>query len=103
MRKFKITEEQMKYALQEGINIPSGQTVPLDKEVSNNPKAQNLVNQTKTEVSSKAGIKPEQVEVSLTAKNESKVITKKQIRENRMKVLKENSEIVSLKDFFKKN
>lgn len=103
MRRFKITEEQLKYALQEGLTIPAGQTMPLDKEVANNPKAQNLVQQTKAEIGNKTGLNPDQMEASFSAKNESKIITKKQIQENRMKVLKKNSEVISLKDFFKKN
>lgn len=48
------------------------------------------------------GVRPEQVNFTIEPTNESYVITKKELAENRLRILKENSEMISVNDFLKK-
>ena len=74
-RNLKISEDQYKKALSEGI------TLNADVDACNGDVKQ---------------------AIDKTKQNEGKIITKKQLQENRLRVLKENSELYSLNDFLNK-
>ena len=93
-RKIRITEEQYNMALREGV------TINADLSASkNDPKAafDTANNQAKEQ-----GLKPGQYNIQFPNVSESKLITKKQLQENRLKALKENSKVYTVKDFIKK-
>ena len=93
-RKFCITEEQYNMALKEG--------VMLNADVSAaGGDVKRAVDTTKSEAE-KQGVKDYTVAIDGKQLSENKLITKKELQENRLKVLKENSEVYSVKDFIKK-
>lgn len=92
---FKITEEQYKRALEEGINIGGGDgtvdvksndsqstTYTANSSDPNNPLTLTVDNQN-------------------SSTNESRIITKKQFLEDRRKRLKESSEVISVSSLLK--
>ena len=92
---FKITEEQYKRALEEGINIGGGDgtvdvksndsqstTYTANSSDPNNPLTLTVDNQN-------------------SSTNESRLITKKQFLEDRRKRLKESSEVISVSSLLK--
>jgi mannitol-specific phosphotransferase system IIBC component len=95
-RKFKISEEQYNKALSEGV------TLTADVDACNGD-----VNQAVQKTRQKAkesGVDLSQATISVPGQssNESKLITKKELKENRLKVLKANSRLFSVRDFVKK-
>lgn len=95
-RKFCITEEQYNMALREGVTIAADTNNGIEKGVKD------AANQAKEK-----GLKPTDYNVSvsgMSANNitESKFITKKQLQENRLKEMKKNSEVYTVKDFINK-
>ena len=93
-RKIRITEEQYNMALKEGV------TINADLSASNNdPKV--AFDNAKTEAE-KNGLKGGQYNIQFPNVSETKIITKKELQESRLKALKENSEVYSVKDFIKK-
>lgn len=95
-KKIRITEEQYRQALSEGV------TLNADVSAANGDIKQ-AVKKTKQEAQ-KSGMNMNDANIQIKASdtNESKVISKKELMANRMKVLKEHSEIVSLKEFINK-
>ena len=103
MKQIVLTEEQYKRAVEEGV-LPNNQ-----------PEAKNVIN---TNGGSVGGLVDQQlkkdpskpVEVIDNTKQKSgtgstsvwegRVITKKELKENRLKKLRENSEIISVKEIF---
>ena len=47
------------------------------------------------------GVDPRKTDIQITTPNEGRVITKKELYENRLKFLKRNSKVISFKDFLK--
>ena len=103
-KKFKITEAQRDALLAEGVTI-QGETDSVGKADANKT-AQAISN---------SGIDPKKVNVEFsgtamtggnpngqTSMREHRIITKKQLQANRLRYLKENSEILSLNNFMKK-
>ena len=103
-KRFKITEAQRDALLAEGVTI-QGETDSVGK-ADTNKTAQTISN---------SGIDPKKVNVEFsgtamtggnpngqTSMREHRIITKKQLQANRLRYLKENSEILSLNNFMKK-
>ncbi len=106
MANFILTEEQYKKAIEEGV-LPQGQ--PKTKTVvdgNGNPNVGSEVNNAIKTTNA------DTIEVTNFGKNtnngstsynplaESRLITKKELKENRLKKLRENSEIMSVKEIF---
>ena len=103
-KKFKITEAQRDALLAEGVTI-QGETDSVGK-ADTNKTAQSISN---------SGIDPKKVNVEFsgtamtggnsdgqTSMREHRIITKKQLQANRLRYLKENSEVLLLNNFMKK-
>ena len=103
-KRFKITEAQRDALLAEGVTI-QGETDSVGK-ADTNKTAQAISN---------SGIDPKKVKVEFngvaisggnsngtTSVAESRMVTKKQLQANRLRYLKENSEVLSLNNFMKK-
>lgn len=93
-RKIKLTEEQINMLRENGV------TLTADVSATNGNIEQAVANTKKS--ASDNGINPNKVNIQIPA-SESKIITKKSIYENRLKKLKENSTIYTIKDFIKNN
>jgi len=93
-RKIRITEEQYNMALREGV------TVNADLTSSNNDPKQ-AFDKAKGEAE-KQGLKSGEYNIQFSNVQEGKLVSKKQLQENRLKALKKNSELYSVKDFIKK-
>ena len=97
MRKIKISEEQLRAIIKEGVKISA--------DANGNP-AQAAVKG--AEVANRAGLDTVEVTgVNTTSSQtstvaETKIIIKRELKENRLKKLKENSIVVSVSDLFKK-
>lgn len=93
-RKIRITEEQYNMAIREGV------TINADLDAANgDPKKAFDTAKANAE---KEGLKSGEYNVEFPNVQESKLITKKQLQENRLKALKENSQVYSVKDFINK-
>ena len=92
-RKIKITNEQYNNAISEGI------TLSADVEAAGGD-VNKAVETTKQEARA-SGVDISKAKIEIPA-NENKLITKKQIIESRLKYLKENSTLYTIKDFLKK-
>lgn len=95
-RKFCITEEQYNMALREGVTIAANTQDGIENGVKD------AANQAKQK-----GLKPTDYDISVSGTSansvtESKFITKKQLQENRLKEMKKNSEVYTVKDFINK-
>ena len=91
-RKFKITEEQYNTALSEGITL----TADLAAAGGDANKA---IENTKQQAQ-KDGVDISNATIQVPA-NEGRLITKKQITESRLKKLKENSDLYSVRNFMR--
>ena len=112
-RKFRITEEQYKMALKEGVAINKTQVLAAGNNSSDIEKARNTAQENGLPKENFEVVAPleknnQSPQLSTTDKqnanvviNENKLITKKQLQENRLKALKKNSEVFTLKDFAK--
>lgn len=110
-RYIRLTEEQYKMALSEELIGSTTSTTPQTQMLNGKPKINTTIKASKQlgtdyEKTIKQfqanGVRPEQVNVTVEPANESYVITKKELGENRLKVLKENSEMISVNDFLKR-
>ena len=95
-RKFCITEEQYNMALREGVTIAADTNNGIENGVKD------AANQAKEK-----GLKPTDYDISVSGMSansitEGKFITKKQLQENRLKEMKKNSEVYTVKDFINK-
>lgn len=99
-RTFKITEQQYRSLMQEEddknkVEIPTdGNSKPGDPIEKQFTDTMHRVEQ--------SGINPNNVKIVTTPENSSRIITKKELVENRLKALKETSKLYTLKDFLKK-
>lgn len=92
---FRLTEEQYKRAIAEGVKISADAGGNVSNVASAASEAASVANMT--------GGKVDTVEVNNVTNsttNEGRLITKKELKENRLKKLRENSEIISVKDLF---
>ena len=95
-KKFIISEEQYTMALKEGV-VLNADVAAAGGDVKR------AVDTTKKEAMSN-GVKMDDATISIKASdtNESVFITKSKLQENRLKALKRNSEVYTLRDFMKK-
>lgn len=121
-RKFCITEEQYKRVMKEGI-LPTGKFTVQAKTDGSGDDPTKAVEQTKNDLEKivpnadknfqVAANNPKspntqivsnsnQAQDNSSSMSESKIITKKQLQENRLKVLKKDSNLYTVKDFIKK-
>ena len=119
-RKFCITEEQYKRLMKEGVT-PAKFTVQANNYGNNDPtknvqKTQQELNKVIPNADKNfqvAANNPKSPDTQIVSKNtssqtdnttvsEGKLITKKQLQENRLKEMKKNSEVYTVKDFIKK-
>lgn len=94
MKKIKITEEQKQYALKEGITL----NADVDAAGGDVKKA---VDTTKQQAQ-KSGVDVKKVTIQIPPSNESRIITKKQMMENRLKKFKQNSDYYQVDEFIKR-
>lgn len=92
-RNLKISEDQYKKALSEGI------TLNADVDACNGDVKQAIDKTKQNAKNNGVDLSSANIQVPAQTQNEGKVITKKQLMENRLKVLKENSKLYSLTDF----
>lgn len=95
-RNFKISEDQYKRALSEGI------TLNADVEACNGDVKQAIDKTKQNAKNNGIDLNKANIQVPAQSQNEGKIITKRQLQENRLKVLKENSDLYSLNDFLNK-
>ena len=95
-RNLKISEYQYRKALSEGI------TLNADVEACNGDVKQAIDKTKQNAKNNGIDLKKTNILVPAQSKKKKKIITKKQLQENRLKVLKENSELYSLNDFLNK-
>lgn len=94
-KKIKITEEQYNKLIDEEI------TLNADVSAANGNVAQ-AIDKTRKEAQ-EGGVDLSKAKIQVPGNpNESKIISMKQLVENRIKVLKQNSTLYSIKDFIKK-
>lgn len=94
-RKIKISEEQYKKMVDEGI------TLNADVSATNGNVSQAVDNTRKA--AQESGVDLSKATIQVPGKtNENNVISMKQLKENRLRVLKQNSMYYSFKDFIKK-
>lgn len=93
MRKIKITEEQRQYALKEGITL----NADVDAAGGDVKKA---VDTTKQQAQ-KSGVDIKKATIQIPPSNESRVITKREMMESRLKKLKQNSDYYQVREFMK--
>lgn len=94
MKKIKITEEQRQYALKEGITL----NADVDAAGGDVKKA---VDTTKQQAQ-KSGVDVKKVTIQIPPSNESRIITKKQMMENRLRKFKQNSDYYQVNEFVKR-
>ena len=97
MRKIKISEEQLKAIVKEGVKISADANGNPGQAATKGAEAANKAGLDTVEVT---GVNNSSTQTSTFA--ESKLISKKELKENRLKKLKENSIVVSVGDLFKK-
>lgn len=92
-RKICITEEQYQMALKEGVTlkVPTGNGKNLEQNIKD----------TKAEGDMQVKDKDYILAIDPKSVQENKLISKKKLQENRLKKLKENSELYTVKDFIK--
>lgn len=104
-KKFKITEAQMDALLAEGVavNLPLTANKEIDKKEVNNINnkfgGDGVTLTTNSKSLTDAG---SDSTTTIATESKHRLITKKQLQANRLKYLKENSEILSLNNFMKK-
>lgn len=91
-KKLVITEAQYKSLLKEGVQI---------KADPQNGDIKGAYEKAKTDAQ-KSGLKPEDTEIVFEPTNESKVIKVGDLKKSRLKALKENSQVYTVKDFMNK-
>lgn len=104
-KKFKITEAQMDALLAEGVavNLPLTANKEIDKKEVNNINnkfgGDGVTLTTNSKSLTDAG---SDSTTTIATESKHRLITKKQLQANRLKYLKENSEVLSLNNFMKK-
>ena len=104
-KKFKITEAQRDALLAEGVavNLPLTANKEIDKKEVNNINnkfgGDGVTLTTNSKSLTDAG---SDSTTTIATESKHRLITKKQLQANRLKYLKENSEILSLNNFMKK-
>lgn len=93
-RIFKITEEQYRKALSEGINITADPS-------STNGDIKRAYDNARKQIQD-SGADMNDATISIPAQNESRIITKKELMEARINKLKRNSDYYTTADFLKK-
>lgn len=93
-KKIKISKQQYEQALSEGVTLSAN----VD---AYNGDVKQAVEKTKQNAKEN-GVDLSDAVIQLPASNENRIITKKELQENRLKVLKENSKLFSVKDFINK-
>lgn len=113
-RKIRITEEQYKMALKEGVALNKTQVLAAGNNSSDIEKARKTAEENGLPKDNFDVVAPleknnQAPQLSTNDKqnanivvSENKLITKKQLQKNRLKVLKENSEVYTVKDFINK-
>lgn len=96
MKKFVITEEQYKMALKEGVNLKAdvaGANGDVKRAIS-----------TAKQEATKNGLSADDTTISVNASevSEGKLLKKKKIQESRLRALKKNSHVYSVRDFRQK-
>lgn len=108
MKQFVLTEEQYKKAMEEGV-LPQGQPTTktvVDGNGNSNvgPEVNNAIKNTNSDTIEVTNFgKTQKAATGQSTSNplaESRLITKKELKENRLKKLRENSEIISVKEIF---
>lgn len=92
-RKIRITEEQYNMALKEGVTLK----VPTN----NGKNLEQNIKDTKAQGDNEVKDGNYTLEIDPKGVQENKLISKKKLQENRLKALKKNSELYSVKDFIK--
>lgn len=93
MRKIKISEEQYKKALDEGV------TLTADVDAANGDVAKAV--ETTKQQARKSGVDVSRAKIEIPAANESKVKTMKELSEEYFRNLKENADYFTVSDFIK--
>lgn len=115
-RKFCITEEQYKRLMKEGKFTVQAKNYGNNDPTKNVEKTQQELNKVIPNADKNfqvAANNPKSPDTQIVSKNtssqtdnttvsEGKLITKKQLQENRLKEMKKNSEVYTVKDFIKK-
>lgn len=92
-KRFKISEEQYMKALSEGI------TLNADVDACNGDVKQAVDNTKQDAKQNGLDLNNVNIQVPAVSKNEGRIITKKELFEDRLQSLKANSKLYSLKDF----
>lgn len=104
MRKFKITESQYGQAIKEGVavNLPLTPSKQIDKAEVSNIQSK-FGNDSDVTLTTKPSALTGGADSTTTIANESthRIVTKRELQANRLRYLKENSEILALSDFVK--
>lgn len=96
-RKIIISEEQYKKMVDETVNIEADPA-----KTGGDIKRAYDIAQKEAQRSGITDLKKVKIQFPAEGTNENRVITKSQLQKNRLKVLKENSQIYSVKDFMSK-
>ena len=94
-KKFKITEEQYKQLMESSDVLK----LTADTEATNGNVSKAASDTINNAIDN--GVDPKKTDILITTPNESRVVTKKELYENRLKLLKRNSKLYTVKDFFK--
>lgn len=95
-RNLKITEEQYKQAIAEGI------TLNADVSASNGDVKQAIENTKREAQRNGVDLKKATIQIPADNVSETRIITKKELMENRLKVLKEHSDLFTYENFITK-
>lgn len=103
-KKYKITEEQLNHVLAEGVavNLPLTQNKEIDKTTVNDlnnkfgEKGVTLTANSKSLTNTNSDST-----TTIATESKHRLITKKELKSNRLRFLKENSEILSFNNFMK--
>ncbi len=95
-RKIKISKKQYEQALSEGI------TLTADVDACNGDVKQAVDKAKQNAKENGVDLSNANISVPAQSSNEGRIITKKELQENRLKVLKANSKLFSVKDFVNK-
>ena len=94
-RRFKITEEQYRKALDEGI------TLQADPSTTGGDEIRAIQNTRKKAQDANVDLSKATIQIPGKA-NESRIVSKSALKENRMSELKRNSKVYSVSDFISK-
>jgi hypothetical protein len=95
-KRFIISEEQYNRALKEGV------TLNADVDATNGDVKRAVTNTKREAQQSGVNLDNAKIQVNANDVNEGVLIKKQDLEKNRLKMLKENSELYTVKDFLKK-